>query len=96
MRTYFVYSLTNRSRTLYIGMTSDLGRRMEQHRSFSVPGFTSRYRVDRFVYYETTNDAHAAVTRERQLKKLSRAKKLGLVDEYNPRWRDLTRELLSG
>ncbi len=77
-------------------MTSDLGRRMEQHRSFFVPSFTSRYRVDRLVYYEATNDADAAVTRERQLKNWSRAKKLGLVDDFNPGWRDLIRELLSG
>ena len=96
MHTYHVYILTNQSRTLYIGMTSDLTRRIEEHRSRAVSGFTSRYNVTQLVYYETTADVHAAIARERQLKRWRRSKKLGLIDAFNPGWRDLTRELLTG
>ena len=96
VRTYYVYILTNRSRTLYIGMTSDLSRRMEEHRTGAVAGFTSRYHVTQLVYYEATENVHAATAREHQLKGWSRPKKQGLVDRFNPGWRDLTRELLTG
>ena len=96
MRTYHVYILTNQSRTLYVGMTSDLTRRMEQHRAGRIPGFTAKYRINRLVYFEATNDAYSAVTRERQLKGWPRKWKSGLVDEFNPSWRDLTAELLVG
>ena len=63
MRTYHVYILTNQSRTLYIGMTSDLTRRMEEHRSGGFSGFTSQYHVTQLVYYEATEDVQAAITR---------------------------------
>jgi putative endonuclease len=96
MRTYHVYILANESRTLYVGMTSDLTQRMEQHRAGRVAGFTARYRVNRLVYYEETGDAYAAVTRERRLKRWRRKWKLGLVDECNPLWRDLTPDALVG
>ena len=96
MRSYYVYILTNKSRTLYIGMTSDLTRRMEEHRSWAVSGFTSQYNVTRLVYYETTEDVQAAIARERQLKRWRRSKKMGLVDAVNPGWRDLGRVLLRG
>ena len=96
MRTYHVYILTNQSRTLYVGMTSNLTQRMEQHRAGRVPGFTARYRINRLVYFEETADAYAAVTRERQLKGWPRKWKLGLVDAFNPLWRDLTADLLVG
>ncbi len=92
MPTYHVYILTNQSRTLYIGMTSDLMRRMEEHRSWAVSGFTSQYNVTRLVYYETTEDVQAAIARERQLKRWRRSKKLGLIDQFNPEWRELGRE----
>ena len=96
MRTYHVYILTNQSRTLYVGMTSNLPQRMEQHRAGRVSGFTARYRVNRLVYFEQTDDAYAAVTRERQLKGWPRKWKLGLVDEFNPLWRDMTPDVLVG
>jgi putative endonuclease len=92
MPSYHVYQ----SRTLYIGMTSDLVRRMEEHRSGAVSGFTSQYNVTRLVYYETTEDVQAATARERQLKGWRRSKKLGLIDGVNPGWRDLGRDLLTG
>ena len=96
MRSYYVYILTNQSRTLYIGMTSDLTRRMEEHRSGAVSGFTSQYNVTQLVFYETTENVHAAIARERQLKSWRRSKKMGLVDAVNPGWLDLGRERLRG
>ena len=96
MRTYHVYILTSHSRTLYIGMTSNLTQRMEQHRAGRIPGFTAKYRINRLVYFEETDDAYAAVSRERQLKGWPRKWKLGLVDGFNPLWRDLTSDLLVG
>jgi putative endonuclease len=67
-RAYYVYILTNRSRTLYTGVTSDLVRRMEQHKRGSVPGFASKYKLDRLIYFEETNDVFAALEREKQIK----------------------------
>ncbi len=96
MRTYYVYILTNQSRTLYVGMTSNLTQRMEQHRAGTVPGFTMQYRVNKLVYFEQTDDPYAAVMRERRLKKWRREWKMALVDEFNPLWRDLTFEVLVG
>ena len=96
MRTYHVYILTNQSRTLYVGMTSNLTQRMEQHRVGRVAGFTARYRINRLVYFEETGDAYAAATRERRLKHWPQAWKLALIDESNPSWRDLTVDLLVG
>ena len=78
MRTYYVYILASQSRTLYIGMTSNLTQRMEQHRAGRIPSFTARYRTYRLVYFEETDDAYAAVSRERQLKGWPRKWKLGL------------------
>ncbi|MEO1076557.1 MAG: GIY-YIG nuclease family protein [Bacteroidota bacterium] len=89
-RTYHVYILANRALVLYVGMTSDLGRRVAEHRAKAVPGFTALYGVDRLVYVETHADVHDAIARERQLKGWRRTKKLDLVARQNPQWRDLT------
>ncbi|MEM8601849.1 MAG: GIY-YIG nuclease family protein [Bacteroidota bacterium] len=67
-KTYHVYILANRALMLYIGMTSDLGRRVAEHRAKAVPGFTARYDIDRLVYVEAYADVHDAIARERQLK----------------------------
>ena len=88
-RTYYVYILTNRSGTLYVGMTGDLVRRVDEHRRHAVPGFTSRYKIDRLVYYETFQQVDDAIAREKQLKGWVRAKKTALIDEANPGWCDL-------
>ena len=95
-RQYIVYILTNRSRTLYIGVTGNIHRRMEAHRSRSVPGFASRYNLRELVYYEETTDVESAIRREKELKGWRRDRKMGLIDSLNPEWRDLTRELLTG
>ena len=89
MAEYFVYILTNRSGTLYIGVTNDLRRRLYQHKHKLIPGFTSRYGLDRLVYFEHTPDVRAAIAREKQIKRWRREKKVALIESVNPMWRDL-------
>ena len=87
---YWVYMLTNRShKVLYIGCTSNLQLRVAQHKQKAIGGFTAKYNVDKLVYFETTNDAYAAVSRERQLKGWTRKKKDGLINALNPQWEEL-------
>jgi putative endonuclease len=74
---------------LYIGVTSDLVRRVWQHREGLAPGFTKTYGVKRLVWFETHGDIIAAITREKQLKKWKRAWKIELIQSVNPEWRDL-------
>ena len=90
MRRYFVYILSNASRILYTGVTSDLPRRVWQHKQKQVPGFTAKYNVTQLVYFEETNDVHAAITREKEIKLLNRAKKVELIKSKNPTWQDLS------
>jgi len=93
MRRYYVYILANRRYgVLYVGVTNDLLRRMMQHRTRVVPGFTKEYGVVRLVYFEEYASIAEARTRERSLKRWRRAWKLALVDKLNPEWRDLTEE----
>ena len=88
-RDYFVYILANWSRTLYVGVTNDLERRVFEHKQKLVPGFTSRYRIDRLVYFEMTPDVFAAIAREKQLKGWRRSRKVALIESANPNWKDL-------
>ena len=89
---YYVYIMASRSRVLYVGMTNDLQRRVEQHKQKLVEGFTQRYNVTRLVYYEATNDVHAAIAREKQIKGWRRSKKTELIESVNPTWNDLSEE----
>ena len=89
-RPYYVYILTNRSGTLYVGMTIDLGRRTQEHQQKLIDGFTKTYNITQLVYYEITEDAYAAVSRERQIKGWLRRKKVALIEASNPSWRDLS------
>ncbi len=89
---YFVYIMTNRSRTLYIGVSNSLDRRTAEHKSGDFEGFTSKYKLDRLVYFETFRYVHSAIAREKQLKKWTRVKKIGLIVSMNPTWRDLSEE----
>ena len=87
---YAVYILTNRSnKVMYVGVTSNLERRLAQHKDKSVSGFTAKYRVDRLVYYELTNDVLSAIAREKEVKKWRREKKNRLVESINPQWLEL-------
>ena len=91
MHTYSVYILTNKTNTvLYIGMTNNLERRIQEHKSRSIDGFTKKYCIDKLVYFEQTNEVLIAIAREKQLKKWSRAKKIQLIQKDNPQWLDLS------
>ena len=90
MKDYFVYIMTNRSGTLYTGVTSDLERRVYQHKHKLIPGFTSRYRINKLIFYEMTSNVEAAIAREKQIKGWLRKKKLALVATINAEWRDLS------
>ena len=91
---FFVYILASRRNgTLYVGMTDDLPRRIWQHRTDAVPGFTSRYSVKILVWHEAHDSRETAFTRERQLKKWNRSWKLRLIEADNPQWRDLFDDL---
>jgi putative endonuclease len=92
MHEYVVYLLASRSRRLYVGMTSNLEQRVAQHKAKAIAGFTSRYNVDRLVWYESTNSAIDAAERERQLKNWRREKKVALIKMENAEWEDLAAE----
>ncbi len=86
----YVYILTNVHRTvLYVGVTSDISRRVAQHRAGKAGAFTARYRCTRLVYVEVVHGQLQAITREKQLKSGSRARKIRLIESVNPEWRDL-------
>jgi putative endonuclease len=87
---FCVYIMSNKSRTLYTGVTNDLERRVYEHKKKLVPGFTAKYKIDRLVYYEVTQDINAAISREKQIKGWLRAKKIALIESANPDWRDLS------
>src|SRR3990172_5209006 len=89
MKQYYVYIMANRSKTLYVGVTNDLERRVYEHKHMLKEGFTRRYLIDRLVYYEVTDDVVSAIAREKQIKGWSRSKKFALIDAGNPKWRDL-------
>ncbi|NQT73243.1 MAG: GIY-YIG nuclease family protein [Chloroflexi bacterium] len=95
MKKYYVYILASqRNGTLYIGVTNDLLRRVYQHKTDQVEGFTSKYEVHQLVYYEECGDIHAAIAREKQLKKWNRQWKMNLIEKSNPNWRHLYYDLL--
>ena len=88
---YFVYILSNwNDSVLYIGVTSDLPRRLYEHRNNLVDGFTKQYNVHKLVYYEYTNDVYSAISREKPLKGWRRSKKDALITKMNPDWHDLS------
>ena len=87
---YWVYILASRKNgTLYIGITSDLKKRVWEHKNDLVPGFTEKYEVHTLVYYEEHATAEDAITREKRLKKWNRAWKIRLIEKMNPSWLDL-------
>jgi putative endonuclease len=91
--TYYVYIVASVSRTIYVGVTNDLARRMYEHRTKATDGFTAKYNVDRLVWFEATGSISAAISREKQIKKYSRKKKIALIETENPAWNDLAEEL---
>ena len=91
-RQYYVYMLASKTRRLYVGMTNDLAHRVWQHRTKAVEAFTSKYNVDRLVWYETTDQVLDAIAREKQVKSWRREKKIELIEDENPGWVDLARD----
>ena len=91
--TYYVYIAASKSKTIYVGVTNNLVRRIWEHKEKLVPGFTEKYNVNRLVYLETTPEVLAAIAREKQIKGYRREKKTALIDAMNPEWKDLYLEL---
>ncbi len=92
---YYVYLLSSQKNgTLYIGVTSNLIRRIREHKEGKVEGFTKKYKIDKLVYYEVYGEVGMALYREKQLKKWKREWKLDLVEKENPNWKDLFDSLL--
>jgi putative endonuclease len=89
LKRYYVYILASRSGVLYIGITNDLERRMYEHKNKLVPGFTSKYNVDRLVWCEEFSTALQAIEAEKRIKGWSRRKEVALIEEKNARWEDL-------
>jgi putative endonuclease len=85
----WVYIMSSHSRCVYIGVTSDLSRRVWEHKNGVFEGFTKKYKINQLVYHELFHDIESAIAREKQLKGWSRAKKIALIEKMNPRWEDL-------
>jgi putative endonuclease len=91
-KSYFVYILASRSRTIYTGVTSRLKIRVGEHREGRVPGFTAKYRIHRLVHFESFQDVRTAIGREKEIKGWGRRKKIALIELTNPNWDDLAQE----
>jgi len=92
VKKYYVYIITSRSRTLYVGVTNDLERRVYEHKHKLVPGFTAKYKITRVVHFEETEDVMSTIAREKEIKGWTRAKKIALVEATKPTWEDLAAE----
>ncbi|MFA5287355.1 MAG: GIY-YIG nuclease family protein [Candidatus Omnitrophota bacterium] len=91
---YYVYFLTNWSnKVLYVGVTNDLKRRVYEHKNEVIPGFTRKYHIHKLVYYEIFEEIETAILREKQIKAGSRQKKISLIENFNPTWKDLSDQL---
>ena len=84
--------MTNQSQTLYTGVTNNLARRVYGHKNELMPGFTSKYKISRLVYFEEFPDARPAILREKEIKGWVRAKKVNLINSFNPDWKDLAKD----
>jgi putative endonuclease len=89
---YFVYIMTNHTKTLYVGVTDNLPRRVREHKTTIASGFTAKYRLNRLVYFERFLDVHNANEREKRIKGWLRIKKTALIISINPGWRDLSEQ----
>ena len=92
---YYVYILSNKINTvLYVGVTNNLVKRTYQHKEKFVDGFSEKYNCNKLVYFEITQDIYSAITREKQIKKYSRYKKVKLIEKQNPTWKDLYQDII--
>jgi len=87
---YYVYIVTNKSDTLYIGVTNNLYRRLYEHKKKLIPGFTKKYNIDKLIYYEVFDDPETAIRREKEIKGWIRKKKINLIKIMNPNFEELT------
>jgi putative endonuclease len=95
MEQYFVYILTNkRNNVLYVGITNNLIRRVYEYKNKLISGFTSKYNVNKLVYYESFQSVFDAIKREKEIKGWKREKKVALINSFNPEWKDLYEELI--
>ena len=95
MKTYYIYILASKiNGTLYVGMTNDLARRVFEHKSGLLEGFTKKYSIDKLVYFESTSDVNEAIAREKRLKKWKRQWKIDLIENSNQDWQDLSVDFL--
>ncbi len=90
MRQYYVYTMTNRSGTLYTGVTNNLERRVDEHKRKIGSKFTAKYNINRLIHYETFTDIRDAIAREKQIKGWRRSKKTALIESMNLTWEDLS------
>ncbi|MCD6177251.1 MAG: GIY-YIG nuclease family protein [Candidatus Cloacimonetes bacterium] len=96
MKYSYVYILSDvNNKILYTGVTSDLLKRVWEHKNHVVEGFTKRYNVTKLVYYEEGEDIYSAISREKQIKGKLRKKKIALIEKVNPEWRDLYLDLIN-
>ena len=94
MKNYYDYIMTNNSKTLYIGVTNDLIRRVYEHKNKLIDGFTKKYNITKLVYYEVFNTIDEAIRREKQLKNWHRKWKINLIESMNKDWTDLSADFL--
>lgn len=92
MKEYYLYIMSNKSGTLYAGVTNDLERRVYEHKNKLIEGFTKKYNVNRLVYYESTDDVSVAIQREKQIKGMLKSKKIELIKTMNSRMNDLSED----
>jgi putative endonuclease len=92
MKEYFVYIMTNKSKTLYTGVTDNLINRVAEHKQGIIKGFTSKYQINKLVYFESGNNINEALYREKQIKGWLRKKKVALIEQENPEWKDLSED----
>ena len=90
MKDYFVYIISNKSKTIYIGVTNNLERRMYEHKNKLVEGFSKKYNIKSLVYFEVCSEITDAIKREKQLKNWHRNWKINLIESVNPNWEDLS------
>jgi putative endonuclease len=90
MKEYYVYIMSNKSHTLYTGITNDLVRRVYQHKHKSIEGFTKRYNITQLVFFESTDNVSMAIAREKQIKGMLKSRKMKLITTLNPQWKDLS------
>ena len=93
---YFVYIMSSQTHVLYVGMTNNIERRVHEHKTGAVVGFSSKYRTHALVFFEETSDVRAALDRERSLKGWARARKIALIESENPCWNDLSEAWTEG